>query len=163
MGSGKSTIARLLAQKLQIPFQDLDENIENDQQMTINSIFENKGEIYFRKVEHLIFKELMSSQESFVLSLGGGTPCYADNHEFLNGQSIVSFYLKVPIDVLSERLINEKNTRPLVANQDTEALKDFVAQHLFERSYYYHKATHTLDVGEKLPQEIVADIESVLI
>ncbi len=163
MGSGKSTIARLLAQKLQIPFQDLDENIENDQQMTINSIFENKGEIYFRKAEHLIFKQLMSSQESFVLSLGGGTPCYANNHEFLNGESIVSFYLKVPIEVLSKRLINEKTTRPLIANKDTLELKNFIAQHLFERSYYYHKASHTLDVGEKSPEEIVAEIESVLI
>jgi len=163
MGSGKSTIARLLAQKLQITYKDLDEIIENDAQMTINTIFKNKGELHFRKKEHQILKELMSSEESFVLSLGGGTPCYANNDEFLNGPSIVSFYLKVPIEILSKRLINEKETRPLIADKNAEELKDFIAQHLFERSHYYHKATNTIDVAEKSPEEILAEIELTLI
>ena len=52
MGSGKSTIAVFLAQKLQIPFKDLDQIIENETQMTIKTIFESKGEIYFRKIEN---------------------------------------------------------------------------------------------------------------
>lgn len=163
MGSGKSTIARLLAKKLQISWKDLDEMIENDAKMTINAIFENKGELHFRKKEHQIFKQLMSSEKSFVLSLGGGTPCYANNHEFLNGPSIVSFYLKTPIEILSERLINEKATRPLIANKNVQELKDFIAQHIFERSYYYHKATHIIDVGEKSPEEVVATIALGLI
>ena len=162
MGSGKSTIARLLAQKLQITYKDLDEIIENDAQMTINTIFENKGEIHFRKKEHQILKQLMSSEESFVLSLGGGTPCYANNDEFLNGQSIISFYLKVQVEILSKRLANEKATRPLIAKKNEVELKEFIAQHIFERSYYYFKASHTIDVGEKSPEEIVAEIELVL-
>ena len=106
MGSGKSTIAVFLAQKLQIPFKDLDQIIENETQMTIKTIFESKGEIYFRKLEHTILKQLMTLNESFVLSLGGGTPCYANNHEFLKGEGIVSFYLKVAIETLANRLRN---------------------------------------------------------
>ena len=163
MGSGKSTIAKLLAQKLQIPYKDLDEKIENELQMSINAIFEKKGEIYFRKVEHQILKRLIASEASFVLSLGGGTPCYANNHEFLTGKSITSFYLKVPIEILSKRLHHEKTSRPLIVNKNPEELKDFIAQHLFERSYYYHKAMHTIDVGEKSAEQIVTEIEAALI
>jgi shikimate kinase len=125
MGSGKSTIAVFLAQKLQIPFKDLDQIIENETQMTIKTIFESKGEIYFRKLEHTILKQLMTLNESFVLSLGGGTPCYANNHEFLKGEGIVSFYLKVAIETLANRLRNEKDARPILANQEAQGLKRF--------------------------------------
>ena len=163
MGSGKSTIAVFLAQKLQIPFKDLDQIIENETQMTIKTIFESKGEIYFRKLEHNMLKQLMASQESFVLSLGGGTPCYANNYEFLKGDGIVSFYLKVAIETLAKRLNDEKFTRPIIANQDAQGLKDFIAQHLFERSYYYQQAMHTIDANDKSPEEIVVAIESILI
>jgi shikimate kinase len=163
MGSGKSTIAVFLAQKLQIPFQDLDQIIENETQMSIKTIFESKGEIYFRKLEHTTLRRLMASQESFVLSLGGGTPCYANNHEFLNGAGVVSFYLKVPIETLANRLSHEKASRPIIANQDAQRLKEFIGQHLFERSYYYQQATHTIAANEKSPEEIVAEIELVLI
>lgn len=163
MGSGKSTIAVFLAQKLQIPFKDLDQIIENETQMTIKTIFESKGEIYFRKLEHTILKQLMTLNESFVLSLGGGTPCYANNHEFLKGEGIVSFYLKVAIETLANRLSTEKENRPVLANQEAQELKDFIAQHLFERSYYYQQATHTIDANEKSAEEIVAEIESILI
>ena len=163
MGSGKSTIAVFLAHKLQIPFKDLDKIIENETQMTINAIFKSKGEIYFRKLEHSMLEKLMTSQESFVLSLGGGTPCYANNHEFLKGDGIVSFYLKVAIETLANRLSNEKENRPVLANQEAQGLKDFIAQHLFERSYYYQQATHTIDANEKSAEEIVAEIESILI
>lgn len=163
MGSGKSTIAFFLAQKLQIPFKDLDQIIENETQMTIKTIFESKGEIYFRKLEHTILKQLMASNESFVLSLGGGTPCYANNHEFLKGEGIVSFYLKVAIEALANRLSHEKDVRPILANHDAQGLKDFIAQHLFERSYYYQQATHTIDANDKSAEEIVAEIESILI
>lgn len=163
MGSGKSTIAVFLAQKLQIPFKDLDQIIENETQMSIKTIFESKGEIYFRKLEHTTLRRLMASQESFVLSLGGGTPCYANNHEFLNGAGVVSFYLKVPIETLANRLSSEKATRPIIANQYPQGLQEFIGQHLFERSYYYQQATHTIAANEKSPEEIVAEIELVLI
>lgn len=163
MGSGKSTIARLLAHKLQIPFNDLDDKIEEEENMSVTSIFESKGEIYFRKLEHQIFKQLMTSEESFVLSLGGGTPCYGNNDQFLNGDAIFSFYLKVPIETLANRLFDEKASRPLIADKGKHELIDYIAPHLFERSFYYHKATHTIEAADKLPQEIIAEIEAFLI
>jgi shikimate kinase len=163
MGSGKSTIASLLSNKLQLPFKDLDSCIEEQEQMSISTIFESKGEIYFRKIEHLVFKELMASEESFVLSLGGGTPCYANNHHFLNGNGIVSIYLKTSIEGLYQRIKSEKNSRPLLSNKSSEELKEFIAQHLFERSFYYNQAMHALTTDGKSQQEIVIEIENILV
>lgn len=163
MGAGKSTIAELLAKKCHLPFKDLDEMIEKHEQMAINFIFEKKGELYFRKTEHKFLKELIHSSESFILSLGGGTPCYANNHELLKSDSIVSVYLKVAIDELCNRLIKEKSNRPLIAKMNSHEIKDFVAKHLFERSYYYNQATHTLNATGKSTREIVAEIESYLV
>jgi len=163
MGSGKSTIAELLAKKHRLPFLDLDKMIEKEEQMTINSIFEKKGEIYFRKAEHQIFKETISSSSSFVLSLGGGTPCYANNHQFLKNPSVVSIYLKVSIDELCNRLIDQKANRPIIAKMELDELKSFVAQHLFERSYYYNQAGYTIDATGKSTEEIVSEIERLLV
>ena len=67
------------------------------------------------------------------------------------------------IETLANRLRNEKDARPILANQEAQGLKDFIAQHLFERSYFYHQATHTIEANEKSIVEIVAEIESILI
>lgn len=163
MGSGKSTIATFLSEKVQLPCKDLDACIEKKEGMRITSLFERKGEIYFRKIEHQVFKELMSSSDSFVLSLGGGTPCYANNHEFLQGDGIISIYLKTSIDQLCARIKSEKATRPILANKLDDELKEFVAQHLFERSYFYNQATHSVVTDGKSPEEITVAIQQLLI
>ncbi len=163
MGSGKSTIAKLISNKLQLSYKDLDLCMEEQEQMSVSAIFETKGEIYFRKKEHLVFKELMASEESFVLSLGGGTPCYANNHLLLNGDGIISIYLKTSIENLYQRLIADKEARPLLSNKSPEELNEFIAQHLFERSFYYNQAKFILDTNGKSPQEIVAEIQNLLV
>jgi len=163
MGSGKSTIAKLLAQKMGFRFRDLDETIEAEESNSIKTIFEQKGEIYFRKAEHRIFKNLMASSESFVLSLGGGTPCYANNHELFTGESVTSIYLKASIDALYDRLIKDKADRPLIADKNDSEMREFIAIHLFERSFFYTKASHTISVDNKSPDEIVTEIEKLLV
>lgn len=163
MASGKSVIGKLLAEQLGISCYDLDELIEKKEQKSISKIFETKGEIHFRKIEHQVFKELIETSESFVLSLGGGTPCYAGNDQYLNGASVVSFYLQTPLIILCKRLENEKKTRPLIANKKGEKLREFIAQHLFERSYFYQKATYTIHTETKKPEEIVSEIQKQLV
>jgi len=162
MGSGKSTIAKLLAEKIQKPLFDLDKIIEERANLSVKEIFQEKGEVYFRKLENQIFKELIDSEEEMVISLGGGTPCYAGNHEMLNGENIASFYLKGSIDTLYERLVLSKESRPLIADQSEEGMKEYIAMHLFERSFYYNKATHNVIVDEKSVEEIVLEIEKIL-
>lgn len=162
MGSGKSIIGNLLAQKLEIPFKDLDQVIENRLEMSVSEIFEVKGEIYFRKIEHQIFNELMQDEESLVLSLGGGTPCYSNNHLLLSGPATVSFYLNASIDTLFSRLLSERQNRPLIANLDDVAFKEYIAKHLFDRSYFYNQATFKMMVNNKTPQQIIEELMSLL-
>ncbi|CAM1366026.1 Shikimate kinase [Tenacibaculum litoreum] len=161
MASGKSTIGRILAEKMQIPFIDLDDYIEKKEEKTISEIFETKGEIYFRKQEHIYLKELLEKQEDFILSLGGGTPCYAGNMDVLSSfNDAKSVYLKTSINTIVDRLTNEKSKRPLVARLNKEELAEFVAKHLFERSYYYNQSSYKVD--NKNRDETVEDLLSLL-
>ena len=73
MGSGKSTYGKILSNKIGTDFIDLDHYIQKNEDMSISEIFTLKGELYFRKVEHLYLKELLNIQSDVVISLGGGT------------------------------------------------------------------------------------------
>ncbi|HQV35875.1 MAG TPA: shikimate kinase [Flavobacterium sp.] len=162
MGSGKTTIASKVADVLKKKHLDLDKLIEKKEGKTINSIFATKGEIYFRKIEHEVFKDLMESQDDFVLSFGGGTPCYANNHLFLKEKEVISIYLKTSVEELSKRLLQSKAERPLIAQMNEDELKEFIAKHLFDRSYYYHQAQHFISTDNKLEKEVVQEIIKLL-
>jgi len=157
MGSGKSTAGKILSEKTEIPFFDLDQIIENGEKMSIKEIFKEKGEIYFRKLESQYFNDFVANNTHYILSLGGGTPCYANNHEKLQLPEITSFYLKVPISDLVERLTGEKENRPLVAQLNAEELEDYIRKHLFDRNFYYHQAKYTIDAS-KSTDEVVEEI-----
>lgn len=155
MGSGKTTIGKNLSKKMNIPFIDLDQYIEEKEGLTIVEIFKKFGEVHFRKIEHLYFKELLKYNETFVLSLGGGTPCYANNHLFLQNDDIESFYIKTSIKILVERLKHSEN-RPLLKN--IEDLNTYVAQHLFERLFFYNYAKYTIETNNKSINNICEEI-----
>lgn len=160
MGSGKSSVGKKLAAVLGIPFKDMDDEIEKQEGISIPKIFLEKGEIYFRKVEIEVLKNILSKSEGFVLATGGGTPCYADSMNFLLKQKdLVSVYLKTPIDVLTTRLFSEKENRPLLAHLKTEDnLNDFIRKHLFERGYFYNQAALTVENGGESVNETVEKI-----
>jgi shikimate kinase len=162
MGCGKSTIANRLSKTTNIPFVDLDKIIEEKSNLSINQLFEQYGEIHFRKLEHDIFVELLNSPENFIIGLGGGTPCYANNHELLKGDNVVSIYLKASIDTLFERLVSNKSKRPLIADKTDDEMKEFIAKHLFDRSFYYNYAQYKVVVDGKTVEETVADILDIL-
>ncbi|MEP6804813.1 MAG: shikimate kinase [Flavobacterium sp.] len=162
MGCGKSTIAQNLSKIINIPFLDLDNCIEKKANLSINEIFEQFGEIHFRKLEHEMLLELLQSSENIIIGLGGGTPCYANNHELLKREDVTSIYLKASIDTLYNRLIHNKSKRPLIANMNEEEMREFIAKHLFDRSYYYHHAQHKVSVDDKAVEETVQDILEIL-
>lgn len=162
MGCGKSTIAQNLSKAINIPFLDLDNCIEKKANLSIKEIFEKYGEIYFRKLEHEMFVELLQSSENSIIGLGGGTPCYANNHELLKRDDVISVYLKASIDTLYNRLVYNKSKRPLIANMDEEEMREFIAKHLFDRSFYYNHAQYKVSVDDKTVEETVQDILEIL-
>jgi shikimate kinase len=162
MGCGKSTIAKTLSKTTQIPFVDLDKIIEERTNLSISQIFEQRGEIYFRKLEHEIFVELLHTPENLIIGLGGGTPCYANNHELLTSDPVVSIYLKATVETLFQRLAVNKSKRPLIAEKSEDEMKEFIAKHLFDRSFYYNQAQHKLSVDNKTIEETVNEILEIL-
>lgn len=162
MGCGKSTIAQNLSKITNIPFLDLDKCIEKKANLSINEIFEQHGEVYFRKLEHEIFVELLQYPENNIIGLGGGTPCYANNHELLQKEDVTSIYLKASIETLFNRLVNNKSKRPLIANMNEEEMREFIAKHLFDRSFYYNNAKYKVSVDDRTVEETVEDILAIL-
>lgn len=162
MGCGKSTIAQKLSGMITTPYVDLDEFIEKKEKMSIKEIFETQGEIHFRKLEHTYFLELLNSPDEIIIGLGGGTPCYANNHELLIGEGKSSIYLKASIETLFNRLAPNKSKRPLIADKSDEEMKEFIAKHLFDRSFYYNHAQHKVTVDDKSIEETVNDILNLL-
>ncbi|WP_435415027.1 shikimate kinase [Polaribacter aestuariivivens] len=162
MASGKSTIGRELSKKLYMNFIDLDNYISEKEKMSISEIFEEKGEIYFRRIENNYLKEILNSEEDFVLSLGGGTPCYANNMDVILKSQAKSIYIKASIGTLVNRLLKEKSERPLVANFDDEELTEFVAKHLFERSFFYQQANYVLNTNNKDLQKVITELRILL-
>lgn len=162
MGSGKSSIGKKVAEVLRLPFKDMDTEIEKAEGISVSKIFSEKGEVYFRKVENTILKEILKNPHSFVLATGGGTPCYSDAMEFIQKQkNIVSVYLKIPIDILVSRLFSEKAERPLIAHLGSEVeLEDFIRKHLFERAFYYNQADLIIAVG---PESVAKTVEKIIL
>ncbi|MCB4809229.1 AAA family ATPase [Tamlana sp. 62-3] len=164
MASGKSTIGKKLAKKLNYDLIDLDDYIEEREQLTVTEIFKNKGEIYFRKQETHYLKQLLSANESFILSLGGGTPCFGNNMEvILNAEHAKSIYLRASLPTLVKKLIKKKAKRPLIAHLETEEeLTEFIGKHLFERSAFYNQAEVVISTDNKSKKDIVKEITTKL-
>lgn len=162
MGCGKSTIGKLLAKSCTLTFEDLDFYIEKRLETSIETIFKTKGEIYFRKIENQYLAELLISNEKMVLSLGGGTPCFTNNNQLLFTDSYTTIYLKASVNELYNRLKKNKSKRPLLANLNSEEMKEYIGIHLFERSLFYNQATHIITVDGKSPDEIVTEIKDLI-
>ena len=163
MGSGKSTVGNQLAKKLYQNFTDLDDYIENKEGKSISEIFTEKGEVYFRKIEHTYLKKFINENESYVLSLGGGTPCYASNMDIISKEKdLHSIYLQGSITTLYDRLIDNSSKRPLLDSHTKESLIEYIAKHLFERSTYYEKAKYRISINSKSIDAIVAEIRILL-
>ena len=159
MGVGKSSVAKQLAKTLNLKYIDLDDFVEQKENKSISDIFKEKGEIYFRKIENQYLNELLSSKSYDILALGGGTPCYANNLELINANEHQSFYLKMDLTALTERLFRIKANRPLIAHiLEPEEMKDFIRKHLFERQFYYLQAKHIIDVSRLSIEEVVEAI-----
>lgn len=157
MGSGKTHWGRLLSEKLGIRFFDLDEQITEQAGKSIPEIFSSEGEEQFRMMEKDLLHIISESQESFVMSCGGGTPCYFNNIEYMKQGGIV-VWLNTPANVLFERLIKEKEKRPLIKQLSDEQLKTFITKKMADRKIYYDQANIKVDEDSVLLDSLVEKI-----
>ena len=162
MASGKSTIGKRLSKKLSLRFLDLDDYIVEKEKMSISKIFEIKGEVYFRLIEHKYLKEILENDENFILALGGGTPCYANNMDEINKNDTLSIYLQGSTPTMIERLIKKKSKRPLIASLGDDKIPEFVAKHLFERRPFYEQAKTTVKIDDKTKKEVARELAALL-
>jgi len=152
MGVGKTTVGKSLSLKLNMKFIDIDDIIEKQEGRTIRSIFENKGEDYFRNIEKkTTISEL--KKDNSVISLGGGS--------FLNSEirnlilsNCISFWLDIKIELLVSRLKNIKK-RPLLKKNN---LSDSIKKIYLERKNIYKLANHRIDCNNKKLDLIVMTI-----
>ena len=135
MGSGKSVIGKELSKFLDFKFYDIDKEIELKTKKSINEIFKENGELYFRNLEEKICVKLLN-QNNCVISLGGGSVTNKKIRKLIKKNSY-SIYLQVKLNNLVNRLISSKK-RPLL-NKDESKLK--ILKNLYEdRQKFYERA-----------------------
>jgi shikimate kinase len=144
MGSGKSYWGRQLSQKLNLPFFDLDQQVINSAAKSINEIFEQDGEEYFRLLEKDTLHIISESHDSFIMACGGGAPCYFNNIEYMN-QSGTTVWINSSFATLINRLEKEKEHRPLLRKMTQEQMKAFIIRKFSDRKIYYEQADVTVD------------------
>lgn len=145
MGSGKTTVGKALSKETGMMFYDLDWYIESRMHKTVSQIFAEKGEEAFRQLEYNMLHEV-AEFEDVIISCGGGTPCFFDNIDYLNGQGDVC-YLKATPEVLYKHLLMGKVERPLIKGKSPEELIKFITEQVGKREEFYTKARYTLDVS----------------
>jgi shikimate kinase len=148
MGAGKSTVGRVLATRLGVPFQDSDLVIEERAGRPVSQIFAEDGEPAFRDLEHKVIADLLNGTDC-VLALGGGAVQRADTRDLLSDVPVV--YLRVSYAEAMRRVGGDQG-RPMLARPDVAAL------HAERDPVYATVATVTIDAGTSTPEVIARDI-----
>ena len=148
MGSGKTTIGRELAARIDAPFFDLDELIEAAEKTSIKEIFAQRGEPYFRKRERDLLRST-KNLDAAVIATGGGTFTFDENIQFIQSEGL-SVYLSAPYALLRARIGTKAADRPLFTD-------DLAAHELYaSRIRYYRTSDITIEIREEeTPTEIV--------
>jgi shikimate kinase len=162
-GSGKSTIGKLLGQRLGCKFSDLDTIIEKELGKSINEVFLEKGASFFRDYEAATLRSFVNSNDSFLLATGGGTPCFRRSMNFVKSSGI-SIYLSYDHEVLASRIWDHGFAdRPLLKNlKEKEKLEEKLFRKLKIRSKYYERADITLNLSSEDHVEVLELILSSL-
>ncbi len=153
MGSGKTTLGRLLSDALNRKFTDLDHFIEERENATVPELFKRYGEDRFRELERLAIHETAHLSDA-IIATGGGAPCYFNNMDVMN-QNGITIYLKLSPESLVDRLLPGREHRPLIKGKNETELLDYIRFKLAERELFYQKANIIADTDSLSPEETV--------
>lgn len=160
MGSGKSTVGALLAERLNLPFLDSDKEIEKKAGKSISEIFSRDGEAAFREMEMNFLQELKSMEPS-VVAVGGGLPTIENALPVIHEMGLV-IYLNTSLLTLIKRLREEKEQRPLLRELSDAEFHPFVEALLSERVHFYKQAKLIMPNERNSPNELVLKLEKEL-
>ncbi|MGF1478470.1 MAG: shikimate kinase [Cyanophyceae cyanobacterium] len=151
MGTGKTTVGRLLAQRLSYRFFDTDDLVERVTKQTISEIFKHQGEESFRRLESQVLAELSAYTQS-AIATGGGIVLKQLNWSYLHHGLVV--WLDAPVEILVQRLAND-TSRPLLSEVD---LAHKLSSLLKERRSLYAQADLRITIEKQTPEQVVAQI-----
>ena len=161
MGSGKSFLGKKLAISLELPFIDLDDKIEQDEETSISSIFSKKGESFFRALELSQVSALLEKKKPSVIALGGGAVCFNSVDQMILSQGILVYFYSSPEHIYDRiksethrPLLNDENGKPLSEKEILEKL-DLLQ---LKRSKYYENAHLQLNVDELSVEDVLTEI-----
>ena len=143
MGAGKTTLGKAFARELNVPFIDLDWYIEERFHKSI------------RELERNMLHEV-SEFENVIISTGGGTPCFFDNMDYMNGHGQTVF-LDVHPDILFNRLRVATHQRPILQGKTDEELRAFIVDTLDKRAPFYLQARYRFDAGRLESRRQIAE------
>jgi shikimate kinase len=157
---GKTSIGKRLAKKLQFTFIDLDHHVTDKENKSVTTIFSEKGENYFRELEAKYLKEISNTTTNTIISVGGGTPCFHNNVQFMLSVGKV-VYLNTPAETLFLRL-REDVKRPMFSNLLEGEIKEKINLLLQQREIFYLQAQHKIDTSHKSDEAILNEIANSL-
>lgn len=155
MGAGKSTVGKLLADRLDWDFVDMDTLIEEQSDLSIKEIFRRYGEPAFRRLESSVAYRT-TKMNHVVIATGGGAPCFHDNIDLFTTHGL-AIYIQLSPVVIIERLSKEREERPLVKDLSEDELSEHIHSHLQEREEFYRQAQLITD-GNKSIEEIISEL-----
>ncbi len=157
MGSGKTSVGKILAKKVGRNFFDTDQEIIKNEKLDISQIFNKYGEDYFRELEHAILKKIISNEGSIV-STGGGIVLKKENIDIMKDNGIIIF-LNIDVETQIARLKNKKN-RPLLKNSN---LEDDLKNMKNDRDKIYESISNfKIDVSRITKYKAIDDIQLYL-